>query len=65
MAVTDKQIEACVAHYRKLLDARPDRPASLAQAPRSGLQKILVRAGAQRRSAAVLTQLEDALSVVT
>lgn len=60
MAATDKQIEACVAYYRKLLDARPDRPASLAQAPRSGLQKILVRAGAQRRSAAVLTQLEDA-----
>ena len=62
MAVTDKQIEACVAYYRKLLDARPDRPASLAQAPRSGLQKILVRAGAQRRSAAVLTQLEDAFT---
>lgn len=62
MAVTDKQVEACVAYYRKLLDARPDRPASLAQAPRSGLQKILARAGAKRRSTAVLTQIEDALT---
>lgn len=62
MAVTDKQVEACVAYYRKLLDARPDRPASLAQAPRSGLQKILARAGAKRRSTAVLTQIEDAFT---
>jgi len=62
MAVTDKQIAACVAYYRKLLDARPDRPASLAQAPRSGLQKVLARAGAQRRSAAVLNQLQDAFA---
>lgn len=68
MAVTDKQIATCVAYYRKLLDARPDRPASLAQAPRSGLQKILHRAGAQRRSAGVLKDLEDAFgeaSIVT
>lgn len=62
MAVTEDQIKACVAYYRTLLDARPDRPASLAQAPRSGLQKVLVRAGAKRRSAAVLTQLEDAFT---
>ncbi len=62
MAVTEDKVQACVAHYRKLLDARPDRPASLAQAPRSGLQKVLARAGAQRRSAAVLTQLEDAFT---
>ena len=62
MAVTDTQIQACVAYYRKLLEARPDRPASLAQAPRSGLQKVLARAGAQRRSAAVLAQLEDAFT---
>lgn len=62
MAVTENRVQACVAHYRKLLDARPDRPASLAQAPRSGLQKVLARAGAKRRSAAVLTQLEDAFT---
>ena len=38
------------------MQIRPRHP-SLAQAPRSCLQKVLARAGAQRRSAAVLTQL--------
>ena len=63
MAVTDKQIANCVNYYRRLLDRRPDGPpASLRQAPRSGLQQIIGRAGAQRRSAGLLNQLEAAFT---
>jgi len=63
MTVTDKQIATCVKHYRRLLDARPaESPASLSQTPRSGLQQIIVRAGAKRRSTGLLAQLEEAFA---
>lgn len=63
MTVTEKQIANCVGYYRRLLDARPaSLPESLAQATRSGLQQIIVRAGAKRRSAGLLAALEDAFA---
>lgn len=63
MAVTEKQIAGCVAYYRRLLDARPQSPPEYpAQATRSGLQQIIVRAGAKRRSAGLLAELEEAFT---
>lgn len=62
MAVTEKQITGCANYYRRLLDARPGRPDSLAQATRSGLQQIIQRAGAKRRSVGLLTQLDEAFT---
>lgn len=63
MTVTDEQIANCVTYYRRLLDRRPEGPpASLKQAPRSGLQQIIGRAGAKRRSAGLLNQLEAAFT---
>ena len=63
MTVTEKQISSCVAHYRRLLDARPQNPPeSLAQATHSGLQQVVARAGAKRRSPGLLAELEDAFA---
>lgn len=61
MVTKDKVVKA-VAYYRKKLDARPQPPESLSQAPDSQLHVIIKRAGAQRRSPALLARLEQAFS---
>ena len=60
MAATDEKIASCVAHYRRLLDVLPDAPTSLSQAPDSHLRVILDKAGAKRRTDAVLARLDEA-----
>lgn len=62
MAATDEKISQCVDYYRALLDARPAAPESLRQAQRSGLQSIIKRAGAKRRSEPLLAQLDEAFA---
>jgi hypothetical protein len=56
----DENIAHCVAHYRGLLDARPQTPESLSQAPDSRLRVIMRRAGAERRSEQLLARLDRA-----
>jgi hypothetical protein len=60
MAATDDKVAKAVAHYRKLLNALPQSPESLSQAPSSQLHVIIERAGAKRRSPNLLAQLEEA-----
>ena len=57
---TEEKVAQCVAHYRGLLDSRPQPPESLSQAPDSRLHVIIGRAGAKRRSTALLTRLDQA-----
>ena len=61
MAVTDKKVAGTVAFYRRLLDARPHVPQSLSQAPASQLHVMIERAGAKRRSEALLARLDQAI----
>ncbi|WP_156448682.1 hypothetical protein [Mycobacterium sp. NAZ190054] len=60
MVATEDKVVKAAAYYRKKLDARPAPPESLSQAPDSQLQVIVKRAGAQRRSPALLARLEEA-----
>ncbi|WP_197518315.1 endonuclease NucS domain-containing protein [Mycobacterium sp. E3198] len=62
MAADDEKVAQCVAYYRKLLDARPKTPESLQQATRSGLQQIIHRAGAKRRTDVLLARLDEAFA---
>ncbi|MGO9098772.1 MAG: hypothetical protein ACLP9Y_04755 [Mycobacterium sp.] len=62
MAVTDEKVAHCVDHFRKLLDARPGTPESVQQATRSGLHRIIERAGAKRRNEPLLARLEEAFA---
>lgn len=62
MAVTEDKVVKTVAHYRKLLDALPQPPESLSQAPSSQLHVIYEKAGAKRRSATLLARLEEAFT---
>jgi len=62
MTVNDKKIAQCIEHYRKRLDARPGAPESRQQATRSGLQQIIERAGAKRRSEKLLARLDEAFA---
>jgi hypothetical protein len=57
---TEEKVAECVAHYRGLLDSRPQPPESLSQAPDSRLHVIIGRAGAKRRSEALLARLDQA-----
>src|SRR6478735_4674938 len=57
---TEEKVAECVAHYRGLLDSRPPPPESLSQAPDSRLHVIIGRAGAKRRSQALLARLDQA-----
>lgn len=60
MAATDDKIAKTAAHYKKLLDGLPHPPESLSQAPSSQLHVIIERAGAKRRSTALMEQLQKA-----
>lgn len=60
MAATQEKVAQTVAHYRELLDELPQPPEALSQAPDSRLGVLIERAGAQRRSDALLGQLDDA-----
>lgn len=60
MAVSDAKIEACVEHYRRLVEKKP--PKSLSQAPDAKLRRIVTRAGAKRRSPKLLAQLAQAFA---
>ena len=60
MAATEDKVAKAVAYYRKLLDRLPQSPESLSQAPSSQLHVIVEKAGAKRRSPALLEQLEAA-----
>jgi hypothetical protein len=60
MTAIDQKLTNCVAHYRNLLDARPQPPESLSQAPDSQLHRIVELAGAQRRSDQLLNRLDQA-----
>lgn len=62
MPVQDDDIAACVSHYRALLDAAPQPPTSLSQTPDSRLDVIIGKAGAKRRTAALLARLADAFT---
>jgi hypothetical protein len=62
VAADDEKVAQCVTYYRKLLDARPKTPESLQQATRSGLQQIIHRAGAKRRTDALLARLDEAFA---
>lgn len=62
MPVQDSDIAACVGHYRALLDAAPQPPTSLSHTPDSRLDVILRKAGAKRRTPALLARLEDAFT---
>lgn len=62
MVATEDKVANAVAYYRKKLDARPQPPESLSQAPDSQLQVIVKRAGAQRRSPALLARLAEAFT---
>jgi hypothetical protein len=57
---TEAKVTECVAHYRGLLDSRPQPPKSLSQVPDSRLHVIIGRAGAKRRSQALLARLDQA-----
>ncbi|OBK15746.1 hypothetical protein [Mycobacterium asiaticum] len=59
---TDDRIASCAAYYRTRLDSRPGTPESLQQATRSGLQQIIERAGAKRRSDPLLARLDEAFA---
>ena len=56
----DSQLSGITGGYSMREPASP--PESLTQATRSGLQQIIVRAGAKRRSAGLLAALEDAFA---
>jgi hypothetical protein len=60
MAATDKKIAHRVAHYRSLLDALPQMPESLSQAPDNRPHRIIEMAGAKRRSEQLLARLDKA-----
>ncbi|MFV1356952.1 hypothetical protein ABFV47_07755 [Mycolicibacterium fortuitum] len=60
MAATDDKIARCVGYYKRLLDSLPRPPQSLSQAPDSQLHVIVEKAGAQRRSDALLEALDQA-----
>lgn len=60
MVATDQKLVDCVGHYRHLLDALPQLPSSLSQAPDSRLDVVIERAGARRRSKELLARLEQA-----
>ena len=60
--MNDEKVSQCVAYYRKLLDAQPKTPELLEQATRSGLQQIIHRAGAKRRTDALLARLDEAFA---
>ena len=60
MPVHDSDIATCVDHYRGLLNDAPQPPTSLSNTPDSRLEVILRRAGAKRRSPALLARLQDA-----
>jgi hypothetical protein len=60
MAATEEKIAECVAHFRRLLDDCRQPPESLSQAPDSRLHVIIERAGAKRRSDALLAELDQA-----
>jgi hypothetical protein len=62
MTAKDEKVAQCVDYYRKLLDSRPGTPESLQQATRSGLQTIIQRAGAKRRSEGLLVRLDEAFA---
>lgn len=62
VAATEDKISKVVEHYRRLLNQLPQPPKTLTQAPSSRLDVIVERAGAKRRSAALLAQLEAAFS---
>lgn len=62
MTPRDDKVGECVAYYRKLLAARPQTPESIRQATRSGLQQIIERAGAKRRSEQLLARLDEAFT---
>jgi hypothetical protein len=57
MAATDEKVAQCVAHLRKLLDARPGTPELLHQATRSRLRRIIERA--ERRVARTPSLLDS------
>lgn len=59
MAATDK-IADCVGHYKRLLKSLPQPPQSLSQAPDSQLHVIVKKAGAKRRSDALLARIDEA-----
>ncbi|MDX1887740.1 hypothetical protein [Mycolicibacterium sp. 120270] len=60
MVATDDKVAKTAAYYRTKLDALPQSPESLSQAPGSRLKVILSKAGAQRKSAALLSRLQNA-----
>lgn len=59
---TDDKIAGCAAYYRARLNSRPGTPESLQQATRSGLQQIIERAGAKRRTGQLLARLDEAFA---